>query len=323
MTSSFKKRVLLFSAILIVVNFLLDQGFKYFSVHNIVNEKMDEQFAEYDDTLKYLAMGNSHNCINTHMLPQSFNYGSPSENYIQSYYKLKHILERTGKKPQYLLLQADLSSFTSKSADRYEYNSYWIKYLDYVELAKVKKQRGVLFKWLEGKFFSYAGNYKDIQLSIVYRIKMKTLEMYNGYRPHRDYHNFANEKNRQRSAWEKAQHILTNDSYFDPAIRYYFDNILSLCQENNIKVILIRYPLSKEFSFEERRIIPADILTNEVEKIAHKYSVYCGTLDYHDIFFDHPEYFFDPDHLNVRGSDLFSEKFVKDLYLMIDDKLIN
>ncbi len=31
---------------------------------------MDKQFAEYDDTLKYLALGNSHNCINTHILEQ-------------------------------------------------------------------------------------------------------------------------------------------------------------------------------------------------------------------------------------------------------------
>lgn len=316
MTNSFKNRLLIFSAILVVINVLLDQGFKYFSVHNILNEKMDEQFAGYNDTLKYLAMGNSHNCVNTRILPLSFNYGSPSENYIQSYYKLKHILERSGKKPQYLILQSDLSSYGTKISERYEYNSYWIKYLDYVELAKVKEERSVLFKWLEGKLFSYAGNYKDIQLSIVYRLKMKNLEMYNGYRPHRDYHNFANEPNKQKSAWNKAQLILTNDLYFDPSIKYYFEKILSLCQQHNVQVVLVRYPLTKEFNTEERKIVPAGKLISEIEAIASNYSVYRGTLDYHDIFFDHPEYFFDPDHLNVKGSDLFTERLVKDLLVM-------
>jgi len=303
----------MFAAILIAVNLILDQAFKRFSVHNYVNEKMDEQFAAYDDTLKYLAMGNSHNCINTHILENCFNYGSPSENYIQSYYKLKHILEETGKKPEYLLLQSDVSSYGSKISDRYEYNSYWIKYIDYMELARVKQDRDILFKWAEGKFFSYAGNYKDIQLSIVYSIKMPKLEMHNGYRPHRDFKNFANDLNKQKSAWNKAQLINTADVYFDPAIKYYLKKILDICQEHNVKVVLIRYPLTREFSEEERKIVPADKLFAEIDKIAAGCSTYWGTLDYHDLYFDHPEYFFDPDHLNVKGSDLFTARLQQDL----------
>ncbi|HAH58397.1 MAG TPA: hypothetical protein DCL86_09635, partial [Bacteroidales bacterium] len=205
MSKKFVLRSLLFIALLLLVNVMLDQSFKAFSVHNILNKRMDEQFAGYTDTLKYLSMGNSHNCVNTYLLEKSFNYGSPSENYIQSYYKLKHILEHSGKKPEYLLLQADISTYGAKIANRYEYNSYWIKYIDYPELARIKNDRQVLTKWLEGKFFSYAGNYKDVQLSIVYRIKIKTLEMHNGFRPHRDYRNFAQEPNRQQLAWDKAQ----------------------------------------------------------------------------------------------------------------------
>ena len=313
MSRRFKIKLLLFAIILVLINTLLDQAFKTFSVHNILNRTMDEQFAAYDDTLKYLAMGNSHNCINTHILNDCFNYGSPSENYIQSYYKLKHILEKSGKKPQYLLLQSDVSSYGKKISDRYEYNSYWIRYIDYLELARVKGDRGVLSKWLEGKFFSYAGNYKDIQLSIVYRIKMKNLQMYNGFRPHRDFKNFANDLNKQKSAWNKAQLINTADVYFDPSIKYYFQKILDICEEYNVKVVLIRYPLTKEFNEEERKIVPADKLYTEIDRMAESCHTYWGTLDYHDIFFNNPEYFFDPDHLNVKGSDLLTEMLMKDI----------
>lgn len=313
MLVKFRNRLIMFTVLIVLINLALDQAFKAFSVHNYVNEKMDEQFAAYDDTLKYLAMGNSHNCINTHILEHCFNYGSPSENYIQSYYKLKHILEETGKKPEYLLLQSDLSSYGKKISDRYEYNSYWIKYLDYIELAEVKQDRSILFKWLEGMFFSYAGNYKDIQLSIVYRIKMKDFEMYNGFRPHRDFRNFANEINKQKSAWNKAQLINSSEGYFDPSIKYYYEKILQLCQDHNVKVVLIRYPLTREFTEEERKIVPADKLYGEVERIASKYTVYQGSFDYHNIYFDHPDYFFDPDHLNPKGSDLFTERLQKDI----------
>ncbi|HNS16583.1 MAG TPA: hypothetical protein PKH94_06135 [Bacteroidales bacterium] len=313
MTRKMIIRFLLFLALLVIVNFILDRAFKAFSVHNIINETMDRQYVDYRGTMKYLTIGNSHNCINTHILGNSFNYGSPSENFIQSYYKLKHILEEIPQKPQNLILQADISSFGPKIANRFEYNSYWIRYIDYFELARIKEDRDVLTRWLEGRFISYAGNYKDIQLSIFYRIKVKTLEIYNGYRPHRDYRNFANEPNRQIVAWNKAKLLLSHETFLDPSIAVYFEKILQLCQEKQISVIMVRIPMSKEFYEEESKIVPVDELYGAVEEIACRYPVYEGMMDYHDLFFDHPEYFFDPDHLNIKGADLFTQRLVKDL----------
>jgi hypothetical protein len=313
MSRKFVIRLILFLTLLVAVNFALDWSFKAFSVHNTLNNMMDRQFAEYDDTLKYLALGNSHNCINTHILENSFNYGSPSENFIQSYYKLKYILEKSGKKPEYLILQADLSSFGPKISDRYEYNSYWIKYIDYRELARIKDSKDMLFKWLEGKFFSYVGNYKDVQLSILYRIKIKQIEMYRGYRPHRDYRNFADEPDKQKTAWNKANLILSKDEYFDPAIRVYFEKILKLCQDHGVKVIMVRMPMTREFNIEEGKLVPEQKLLSEVQAITSKYPNFVEALDYHDLFENHPEYFFDPDHLNIQGADLFSERLAKDL----------
>jgi hypothetical protein len=313
MTRRFAIRLLVFAALLLTVNFALDQAFKAFSIHSLLNNTMDKQFAEYDGTLTYLTTGNSHNCINTHILANSFNYGSPSESLIQSYYKLKYILEKSGKKPEYLILQADISSFGPKSASRFEYNFYWKKYIDYIELAKIKNEWDILGKWLEGEFFSYAGNYKDIQLSILYRIKMQDLEMYRGFRAHRDFRNFADEPDRQKAAWSKANLILSKESYFDPVVKVYFEKIMQLCQDHGVKVILVRIPMSKEFFTEESKIVPADQLYREVETIASRYPVYVKTYDYHDLYFGHPEYFFDPDHLNVKGSDLFTTRLSEDL----------
>lgn len=313
MTRQLTSKFILFITILVVINFALDWSFKSFSVHNALNEKMDEQFAEYSDTLKYLALGNSHNCINTHILKQCFNYGSPSENYIQSYYKLKDILEHTGKKPEYLLLQADVSSFGPKTSERLEYNSYWIKYIDYLELARVKESRTILTKWLEGKFFSYVGNYKDIQLSILYRIKMKEVTMHNGYRPHRDFRNFADNSNKMKEAQSKANIILSKEVYLDRAVYVYFEKILQLCQKHDVKVVLIKYPMTKEFNEAEATMVPIDKLYTEIETTASLYDVYLGMFDYHALYEDNPDYFFDPDHLNIKGSDLLTQKLVEDL----------
>ena len=313
MTGKFAIRLLIFAALLVSVNFLLDHAFKWFSAHNMVNRMMDRQFKEYDDTLTYLTMGNSHNCINTHILEHSFNYGSPGESYIQSYYKLKYILEKTQNKPEFLLLQSDISSFGPKISNRFEYNAYWIRYINFIEVARIKKNKDVLLNWLEGHFFSYAGNYKDVKLSILYRIKFKSIDMYHGYRPHRDYKNFADEKNRQQVAWDKAHLVLSKDVYFDPTIRIYFEKIMQLCQDHGVKVILVRFPEAREYYEEQAKIVPVDKLYRDVVSLASQYPVYQGILDYHDMFFGHPDYFFDPDHMNVKGSDLFSRRIADDL----------
>jgi len=313
MTRKFAIRILLFVVFLLTANFVFDRVFKAFSVHLKVNEMMDEQFEEFDGTFSYLAMGNSHNSINTRILPNSFNYGSPGENYIRTYYKLKYILESSGRKPEYLLLQADLSNFGPKISDRFEYNYYWIRYVNYAELARIKNDKDILYQWLEGRYFSYAGNYKDFWLSIVYRIKMKEVDMYRGYRAHRDYKNFANVADRQKVAWDKAHLILSQYEYLDDDIKIYFEMIMKLCQEHDVKVLLIRFPEAKELYEEEAKIVPVDKLYHEIGDIASKFIVFKGILDYHDLFFDHPEYFFDPDHLNVRGSDLFTTRLADDL----------
>jgi len=313
MTRKFTIRVILFLAVLLAANFAFDRIFKAFSVHLRVNEMMDEQFAEFDAPFTYLAMGNSHNSINTRILPNSFNYGSPGENYIRTYYKLKYILEKSGKKPEYLLLQADISNFGPKIADRFEYNYYWVKYVDYAELAKVKKDKDILYQWLEGRFFSYAGNYKDFWLSIVYRIKMKEADMYRGYRARRDYRNFAEVADRRQVAWDKAHLILSRDEYLDESIRVYFEKIMQLCEEHGVKVLLVRFPEAKELYEEEAAIVPVDKLYGEIGGTASKFDVFRGILDYHDLFFDHPEYFFDPDHMNVKGADLFTTRLAEDL----------
>jgi hypothetical protein len=76
---------------------------------------------------------------------------------------------------------------------------------------------------------------------------------------------------------------------------------------------MVRYPMTREFHEEEIKIVPEKKLFAEIASITSKYPVFKGLFDYHNIFFDHPEYFFDPDHLNVKGSDLFTEQFARDM----------
>lgn len=313
MKKQFFKRLLLFLMLALAINFLLDRLYKGFVVHNLLNNAVDEQFEAYDDTLKYLSLGNSHNCINTYILDHSFNYMAPGEHYIQTYYKLNHIIEKEKKIPENIILFIDVADFNPVLSNRFEYNSYWVKYLDYFEIARVKGERKILAKWLEGKFFSYAGNYKDIELSIIYRIKIKHVELHNGYRPHRDYRNFAEEKDKVKAGKEKVGIYLTREEYLDKDLLYYFEKILRMCLDHHINVILVRIPVTREYYQEASRVIPVDKLYQDLEDSYNKYPNVLHVFDYHDLYFDHPEYFFDADHLNPKGSDLFTIRLKEDL----------
>lgn len=319
MNKTFTYKIIVFAGFLILVNLGLDALYKNYVVHNILNNAKDEQFEAYDDTLKYLALGNSHNCINTHILENSFNYGSPGEHYIQTYYKLKHILEKTDKKPENVILFIDISSFGPVVSNRFEYNSYWIKYLDYFEIARIKKKREILGRWLEGKFFSYAGNYKDIRLSIYYFFKIGELNLHHGYRPHRDYRNFAREEDKRKAARVKTSIYLTREGYFDRDLALYFERILKLCSGHDVNVILVRIPVTREYFQEASSIVPVDDLYRKIENIYSRYPNVQDIFDYHDLYFDHPEYFFDADHLNPEGSDMLTRKLREDLASSIRD----
>jgi hypothetical protein len=76
---------------------------------------------------------------------------------------------------------------------------------------------------------------------------------------------------------------------------------------------MVRMPMTKEFNEEEAKLIPINKLDEELKAITSRYPVFAGTLNYHLLFVDHPEYFFDPDHLNIKGADLFTAQLARDL----------
>ena len=338
MKKKFLIRLLYFLLAIVAVNLILDQLYKNFVVHNILNNAKDEDFMAFEDTLEYLSLGNSHNTVNTHIMDNTYNYNSPAENYVQSYYKLKSIIDEKQKKPENVILFIDMSAFGPRAGSYFEYNSYWIKYIDYFELARIMDDKKILSKWLEGKFISYAGGYRDIMLSLVYLVKIGKLDLYHGYRPPRNFKNFAFKQPADINVfsdeadydWTRGERIdkeeeilraraksgiyFNRNEYLDKTMATYFEMILKLCQENDIHVILLRAPLTKAYWEDVNRIIPVDSLYSNVKAIYNRYPNVIRVLDYHDIFFDHPEYFFDADHINPKGTEIFTRRLKKDLH---------
>ncbi len=305
---SFFRKVIVIFLLLLVVNALLNLIYDRWMIYHRLNRNQDRQFEAFSDTLTYLMLGNSHDMINPQILGNSFNYASPSEVYTQTWYKFKYILEKSSKKPEYVFISVDPVNFSPKAENTIKFDGYWRKYVDYFELAKETGDTDYLVKWFTGRYCAYAGNYKFIFMSLVY-LNADFSKVVNGYRPPRDYRNFALEPDRRASGIERATSYLSGyGTAPDPGAVRYFKRILELCAENNIKPILVRMPLTDEYLEHANKLVDMKSLDDQIEKIAGEVAGEYLLFDFRNEFSGRPELFFNADHVNPKGADLISHK---------------
>jgi len=86
---------------------------------------------------------------------------------------------------------------------------------------------------------------------------------------------------------------------------YYLNKIIELCRENDVELMLVKTPSNA--TEEEKKYY------NTVERIAKENGVTFidYNMHYDDIGFDFSKDFFDDSHLNVNGSEKFTEYFVE------------
>jgi hypothetical protein len=273
----------------------------------------DRQFEALTSSPRYLMLGNSHNRINPGIIGNAFCYIMPKEVYTQTYYKLKYILERTGKKPEAIFLSIDPVNFSPKACTELPFDGYWKKYLDYRELAEEYKDPIYLSYWAGGTLFSYVGNYRYAYMSLFY-LGYDPDQIKNGYIPARDYLNFAKDPNRDIQAYAIATAYLS--SYSGKSLigdcRYYV-KILELCKQYGIELILLRMPLSDEYLKYAGRIIDIERVDHEILELTRKHCTNFRLYDFRHEFEGKQGYFFNADHINPAGVSIISEKIRKDL----------
>lgn len=307
----FLRNALLFLLLVFAINMALNSVYDKWMIYHRLNRNQDRQFMEYSDSLVFLMMGNSHNMLNPAIIGNSFSYISPAEVYAQTYYKLRYILENTGKRPQYIVLSVDPANFSPKAENTLKFDGYWRKYVDYQELARITGDYNYYTKWFSGNYCAYVGNYKFIFRSITL-INADFSVVKNGYRPPRSFRNFAEEPNRDALGLERATSYLAgygNSPDLQPAM--YFSKILTLCREYNIRPILVRMPLTNEYLEYAHQLVDLESLDRQIEKIAGDVTGDYLLFDFRTELSGRPEFFFNADHPNPQGADIISEKFKK------------
>jgi hypothetical protein len=310
MAKKFIIRLLLFLFCFTCINFILDKIYKI--NFNAVSILKDKQLLAYKGKLKYLLIGDSYiQCgINPMIFKNSFNSSSPQESYPYTYYKLRYIVEKVGKKPENIFLQADPSSFTSMRTVLGANNSYWFRIANYREMAIFLGKNEMYLRWIGGKFFSYVGKYRAIKKRYLTQTKddeTDISDMILGYKPWMLNFDLLPEKQQRMQVVDRTHTYFRKNNYFDSFQLYYFERILQYSLLNHIGVYIIRLPATNAYLNEVKKYINLDSLNLKVEKIIRKYPNYKGMLDYQFQFKDHPDYFYNPDHLNYHGAKALSE----------------
>jgi len=303
----FIKNTTIFLLIFIVIFIALGNFYnsKIFIKKNVY--RANRQFIESNhENLKILFLGDSHPLtdINPLYIPNTFNYASTDETYEQTYYKLKKILQENNN-IEILVFPLDLHSFTDYREKPYSDIRYWLKFMTIKELAKVTG-RFTIRLYIDnlcsfvGKGFDFKRIFFDVQKTEI----NKGWNKYDGL--------FEEKGDLEDVAFKRIElqfrlyPEIINENLLNSLLK-----ILDLAENNNKIVVFIKYPLTKEYILAiKNKGIDIDDYYSRLESYILKYpNIYL--FDYQDLFDN--SFFTDEDHLNVKGSEIFSKQVSEDL----------
>ncbi len=300
-----------------VALFLLVSNALYFAwvVPETVIGKTDKQFEDRDGNFDIIFFGDSHvlSGIDPQYINGSFNFASTGENYFQTYYKVKKILESDGEKPKAIALSIDLHSFSSTRVKDFGNLWYWKKYVPFKEMVRFEEENKTQ-RWMQTYIPVIGKGTGFVELFL----QSNKANVVLGYRALNE--DFEKAENRKKTGEKRARFHFRNAEDFDELLVEKFSKIIDLAQENGVEVFLIKFPVSKEYLAGAEKYIDAEKYYANLDDIISKTKKKgegIQMLNYQDEFFDNPGYLSDSDHLNYRGAKALSIFLEKDIEKVI------
>jgi hypothetical protein len=304
----------IFTLVFLPLNYLCNELYYQLITSKTDIAGVDRDFREWAQDIDILVLGDSEPRTSVHpdILENSYIYAFPGESYVQTYYKLKYFLEKEELDFKLIILQIDLQSFSSFKTDRIGDHGFWKRYIDYIELGRMKGDLLTYLSYrLEGEFAYLGGIDATLEYINSYPLKLKTERGFLAWKSAITEHN---ENEIRQLAKKRAIYHFAGCDYLDKDLLAYFLRILDLCHKHNIPVVLVRYPITQWYYAEAAALIPVDHLYEEVYASLddHGYGE-IPIFDYHDRYWDHPEFFVDPNHMNAIGARQFTIVLKDDL----------
>ena len=296
------KQLLLFVIILVAVNIALSFYFYKVSVRNHKLYKQDRVFHSSEDQIDLLVMGHSRpfRAIDETQFDNIVNFCSGGESNVHTYYKLKYVLEQSGKNVETVILPAGFGSFNLDDPSLISNSFYWKKYVDYLELSEVSNDFSTYTSiWLKSKVIPWY-EYPYLKLSLEtgdFDLKISKEKYQNGS---------AEEKYKMaRMILDRA---VANSQFYDSVSSIYLNKTIELCKNSDCKLVFVKYPVTSSYKKAMNEIVDEKELSElaiRIEEIIDKEGI--TLLDHQDMWLENDDHFLDPQHLNEDGKKAFSK----------------
>jgi hypothetical protein len=270
-----------------------------------------------DKTLEYAFLGDSHVLfgLNPELVKDSYNFADVGQDYVETYYIYNKILEKDKIQINNIVAPLDTHTFSNniRTKERlFRQSTYYSRLVPAKDFIKLKDTNRLNF--IINKTFPLLGNGNEL-FNLFFPPEITNT--YYGWISVSI--NFQSKNTKQRNiSTEKRINLHFPNSNVESLINEksfsYFKKIAQLSQQNKTSLTFIKMPISREYN---NKIIEKNIqreqyynrIFNELDNLNIKYKV----LDYYKIFFNNPEYFYDPDHLNSVGAEILSKRLATDL----------
>jgi hypothetical protein len=242
--------------------------------------------------------------LDTVLKLNSYNFGMNGHHFIMENARFEFFLKHN-RKPQYIIQVVDYATL-SKRIDLYEKEQFLPYYNDSILHAAIKQYEG--YYWYENliplsKYWSKVKLVNEgLKLEFAHSSKQTKTLLYKGYQ--------ANDKPWDYSfdEFKKEYPHGLKQIVHEPSVAC-FDKFLQKTKKSNINVILVYTP---EYYESPDYITNLDSIKNIYTSLARKYNL--TYLDYSlDSICLQKKYFYNSQHLNKNGAELFTIKLARDL----------
>ncbi|MBI2559317.1 hypothetical protein HYW20_08400 [Candidatus Woesearchaeota archaeon] len=261
--------------------------------------------------------------INPAYIPNSYNFGSSGLNYKNVFYRLS-LLKENGLKMHTVVFEISMPIFTSALSDD-------IKPLDVNLIEALNKNNTELNNFTSARKACFSANESPTEkiarcMPVVghganFFLANQSRSMQQG---ELGWVNLTGDFSRysEKERMDMARNLRffrerSSKQFYDTTPRnsswHFFLKSMELAKDES-RIVLIIYPVSKEFEMDLRQLnISKKKYYEYILRQTRASGVDYVLLDYYELFFDSPEYFDNPSHLNIDGSTIFSKRLENDL----------
>lgn len=282
-------------------------------------ERVVQDFEKQKGEIQILSLGQSD--IQFGIVPdefndRTFNFAGAGESFIETYYKLKHYINDMPEL-KIVILSVTLPTFSSFRADEIQWEYFSYGYITYPEIMELYKIKGMMV--FREKLLSYCPVIKRIQMINFFR-NVKSLlmnqpidktEIHNGYVKE------TGSDIREENALRRVKRQFDGQNSFDDIFLLYFEKILKMCKDKNIKVITLSLPETDYYLKYSKKYVTKDQLYERVLENPRFKKHIDKHLDFlEDAYAADHTIFLNQDHLNYKGAVKFSKLISSELSAM-------